>query len=794
MATVFWVSVGLIAYVTFGYPLLLMLIVRLRGAKAVRHGSALPRVSLIISAFNEAASIREKLRNARALDYPRERLEIVVVSDASDDATDAMVAEFADEGVRLLRLPERRGKTAGLNAAVPTLGGEILVFSDANALYQPDAVRMLVRNFADAQVGCVTGEARYITRSATAAEAGEMAYWSYEIAIKRLESAVGSMVGGDGAIYAIRAGLWRTLPEDAINDFLNPLQIVAAGWRAVYEPAAICYEEATGSAMREYRRRVRIVGRSWRAIFQAPAVLNPFRVGLFAPSLISHKILRWFTGVFVALALGARVALVSQFDARPAWLLGVLAAIVLALAFRRVRRVGSYAFYYALVSVASIVGVVNGTLGRVSATWTPPRAPVRSAPRVVAAGRIVGSTLGVSVLVLAAAGMWVSGTAALEGLFWGSVGLMGYVYVGYPLLLAALRQWCRRPVRRSQTEPRVCLLITANDEGTVIEAKLRNSLQLDYPAERLRIVVASDGSTDRTNELVRAFAGRGVALLAFPERRGKIAAINDAMSILGEEVIVLSDANTFLARGSLRALVRNFADPGVGAVSGDVVLVGERAALARSEDLYYRYERWLQQAESDIGSMIGVDGALYAIRRELFVPPPTDTILDDMAIPMAVIRAGRRVVFESDALAFERGSDTAREEFARKSRVVAGAVQFLLRPDSGVPVHDVQAVLALTSHKALRWLSPAFALLIFAASVALSAESRAFGVLAVVQALSLGIALIGCYGPVRRFGPIGFAHYFWLVQTAAAVGFVRGLRGRQPVAWRRFHHAPAEVA
>jgi cellulose synthase/poly-beta-1,6-N-acetylglucosamine synthase-like glycosyltransferase len=381
-----------------------------------------------------------------------------------------------------------------------------------------------------------------------------------------------------------------------------------------------------------------------------------------------------------------------------------------------------------------------------------------------------------------------------ETLFWASAGLLVYVYLGYPALLGVVRLVWRRPVRKRASEPRVCLLITANDEETVIGQKLQNSLSLDYPPDRIRILVASDGSVDRTNAIVSACADHRVELLTFATRRGKIAAINDAFSNIDEEIVVFSDANTFLAPGAVRALIANFADESVGAVSGDVVLVGERASLGRSEDLYYRYERWLQQAESDVGSMIGVDGALYAIRRELFEAPPVDTILDDMAIPMAVIRAGRRVVFEGGAYATERGSDTAREEFARKSRVVAGAVQFLLRGDSAVPVRDLQVVMALVSHKALRWLSPVFALVMFIAALALSPNSRTLEIVAGAQALSLLVAFAGCYGRLRRWTPIGFAHYFWLVQSAAAVGFIRGLRGRQAVAWRRFRRSPLETA
>ena len=798
METIFWVSFGVLLYVFAGYPLVLRAIVWVRGARAVRRGPALPRVSMIISAYNEAATIAEKLRNTLALDYPRELLEVVVVSDASEDGTDEIVRGFADQGVRLHRQAERGGKTAGLNAAVPTLAGDVVVFSDANAMYQPDALRMLVRNFSDPAVGCVTGEARYKQHVATAAEAGEMAYWDYEIHIKRMETAVGSMVGGDGAIYAIRAGLWRTLPADAINDFLNPLQIVAAGWRAVYEPEAICYEEAAGTTRREYRRRVRIVSRSWRAIFQEPQVLNPFRVGLFSLSVFSHKLLRWLTGVFVLAGVAAPLWMADPIQAEHSWKVAAatLLALILTIVVAPLRRIASYGLYFLVISLASIVGIVNGTLGRVSGTWTTPRAemPATPARRVrLATGRFLEGAFWLIVFAFVAVGLLRGVHAAFTGLFWGAVAALIYVYIGYPVLLRALKPFWRRPLDRGHLLPRVCLFITANDEDGVIEEKLRNSLELDYPRDRLRVLVASDGSVDRTNEIVRSFASRGVVLVDFPERRGKIAAIDSAIAGVDEEIVVFSDANTFLRPGAIRALVRNFADPQVGAVSGDVALVGERAALARPEDLYYRYERWLQQAESEVGSMVGVDGALYAIRRELFVPPPTDTILDDMAIPMAVIRAGRRVVFERDALGFERGSETAREEFARKSRVVAGAVQFLRRSDSSVPLRDVQIVLALTSHKALRWLSPVFAAMAFAASVALAAGSSLFLWAAVVQALFLALGVVGCVPSLRRWNVIGLAHYFWLVQAAAAVGFLRGLSGRQSVTWRRFSRTSPQL-
>jgi cellulose synthase/poly-beta-1,6-N-acetylglucosamine synthase-like glycosyltransferase len=378
-------------------------------------------------------------------------------------------------------------------------------------------------------------------------------------------------------------------------------------------------------------------------------------------------------------------------------------------------------------------------------------------------------------------------------MFWGSCAIIGWVYIGYPLSLAALKRLAGRPARRQLIEPPVCVFVAANDEAAVIESKLRNTLALDYPADRLEIVVASDGSVDETNEIVRRFAPR-VRLLEFSPRRGKMATINDGVRSITAEIVVFSDANTFLDSGAVRRLVDNFADPNVGAVSGDVVLVGDRAALGQSEDLYYRYERWIQQAESIIGSMIGADGALYAIRRELFTAPPADTILDDMAIPMGVIRAGRRVVFEGGARAYEQGSETAQEEFSRKTRVVAGAMQFMRRQDSDVPISMPQVILSLVSHKALRWLSPVFAMTAFFSSLLLAGVSVGYAIAVGGQTALIAVGLAGCAPALRRIGFVALAHYFCLVQAAAAVGFLRGLTGRQTVLWRRFERLPHEPA
>lgn len=799
MHVLLWGSLAVLLYIYAGYPALLRLLARMR-PRPVGKRDITPQVSLVVSAHNEAAVIRSKIENALRLDYPRALLEIVVISDASTDGTDDIVREYETHGVVLKRQPQRRGKTAGLNAVVPGLKGDIVVFSDANALYERDAVRKLVRNFADPAVGSVTGEARYIEGNCSAADTGERVYWSYEIQLKRLETVVASMVGGDGAIYAIRKTLWRELPEDAINDFLNPLQIVAAGWRAVYEPEAVSYEETAGGVRQEYRRRVRIVSRSWRAVSQLPQLLDPFQSGFFAIALLSHKVLRWLSGIFVLLALVGFAGLYGRRAAtewRGLLLAAALGLVAAALMSQRVRRLAAFGGYFVVISAASLLGVFNGIAGRVSGVWSTPRedSDTPASQTAIRMG-VFAAVAGLALTPIVTAAIFSVGVpeVAARSVFAISLGILGYVYVGYPVTLYLVQPFLRRPVRRGPIAPSVCILITANDEEDVIAAKLQNTLQIDYPTGLLEIVVSSDGSVDDTNRIVRTFADRGVRLMEFRTRRGKISAINRTIPELTAEIIVLSDANTFLDRGAIKALVQNFADPEVGAVSGDVVLLGHRASLGLSEDLYYRYERWLQRAESAIGSMVGVDGALYAIRRRLFVGPPEDTVLDDLAIPMAVAQSGYRVVFESEALAYEQGPGTAIEEFRRRVRISAGGMRYLIRRDQILPAPDAQVLFSLVVHKALRWLSVSFAALAFVAAVTLIDVSRVHSAFVAVIG---GVALIGaagCLPALRRWRIVALVHYFCLVQTATAFGLLRGLRNRQPVAWERFSRAPVKIA
>lgn len=376
--TVFWLSAALVVYVYFGYPLLLFLVKSLTGGRTVRHSDELPPVTLVISAFNEEGVIEKKIQNSLALDYPRELLQILVVSDASTDRTDDIVRAFADDGVNLLRMSERGGKTLGLNAAVEASNGEVVVFSDANAMYKGDSIRMLVRNFTDTEVGAVVGESTYVDPSSQA-EQSESAYWRYETAIKAAESSLGSTVGGDGAIYAIRKDLYRPMSADALSDFVNPCQIVEQGYRCLYEPSAVSIEEAAGSFEKEYRRKVRIVNRAWRATMTMTQLLNPLRFGFFAIQFISHKLLRWLVPLILIVVITSNAYLlhsglfyVMAFWAQVAfYILAFVGKVVSGI--RELPTWVAIPYYFCLVNIASAQGILESYLGKTYATWSTAR-------------------------------------------------------------------------------------------------------------------------------------------------------------------------------------------------------------------------------------------------------------------------------------------------------------------------------------------------------------------------------------------------------------------------------------
>ncbi|MEO1202678.1 MAG: glycosyltransferase family 2 protein [Pseudomonadota bacterium] len=374
----FWLFAVLVVYVYAGYPLILFLFSRLKPAQSFPRPSEAPSVTLLISAFNEEDCIADKIENSLALDYPGKSLKIVVISDKSDDRTDEIVESYADRGVQLLRMEDRGGKTLGLNAGVADSDSEIMVFSDANAMYRSDAIWALVTPFDDPNVGAVVGESTYSDAEEDSGES-ESLYWRYETAIKALESRSGSVVGGDGAIYAVRRALYQPMAADVLSDFVNPLQVVEQGYRCIYEPNAISVEEVAGSYDKEFRRKVRIVNRAWRATMKMKRLLNPLVYGAFAWQFISHKLLRWLVPVFLFIALALNVLLLGTHSVYSV-LFGlqiVFYNLALAGAVLRDRMrlpfILYVPYYFCLVNIASWKGIVEAYGGKTYTTWSTPR-------------------------------------------------------------------------------------------------------------------------------------------------------------------------------------------------------------------------------------------------------------------------------------------------------------------------------------------------------------------------------------------------------------------------------------
>ncbi len=371
---IFVLCAGLILYSFLVYPILLGLLAALFGRRSRADEGHTPSVSILIPAYNEEAIIARKIENTLQLDYPPEKREILVASE-SDDGTDAIVKRYEDRGVRLLPSAVRRGKVANLNRAVPDSGGEILVFTDANALLRADVLRRLVRHFADVRIGSVSGRLTYANPGGGGAGTSEGLYWGMEQIIKRASSRLFSLPGANGSIFAVRRRCYRPIAEDRGDDFEIPIRCILDGHGSILEPEAVSVEEATGGFVQEYRRKVRIINwmlrSAWILLREA---LGRGRL-LIAFQLLSHKINRWALPVWLAGLFVSNLFLLDR--GRP---FQVAAAIqgsfyAVALLFLALDRLVvplkgwlGVPAYFLVVNAASLVGIVTCLLGK-EVTW-----------------------------------------------------------------------------------------------------------------------------------------------------------------------------------------------------------------------------------------------------------------------------------------------------------------------------------------------------------------------------------------------------------------------------------------
>ncbi len=375
---VFWVTFFLCLSTYCLYPMTILIISKLRPFRPNRQDID-PSVSIIITAFNEEKHIETKIQNTLSLDYPKNKLEIIVGSDGSTDGTNEIAGRYQDQGIRLLAFPVNRGKTAVQNDCVNAANGDILIFMDAASFLQKDALKKLVRNFADPHVGCVAGRLEFVNLRENLTTASQGFYWKYEVRIRELESSLGSLIGLDGPLYAIRKEDYVPLAANMISDFLSPLLILANGKKVVLEPEAPVLEDPTSSSMSEFRTRRRIALRAFVALAAHPRLLNVFKNPALAPQIIFHKLIRWLVGPLIVLNFFACLFLWSY----PLFLvmlcMYLLFFMLAGLGFF-VSRFGKGSgilmvpYYFTLVNAAASLGFVDFLRKKQAVSWQPSRA------------------------------------------------------------------------------------------------------------------------------------------------------------------------------------------------------------------------------------------------------------------------------------------------------------------------------------------------------------------------------------------------------------------------------------
>ncbi|CCK80488.1 glycosyltransferase family 2 protein [Desulfobacula toluolica] len=370
---IFWLFIGVIFYTYIGYPLL-TLFLSLFNNHPVHKKDIEPSVTFLITAYNEEKNISQKLDNTLSLDYPRDKLEIMVASDGSTDNTDEIVKSFSGRGVVLHRVEGRVGKTETQNQAVKTAIGEIIIFSDATTNYDRNAIRKIVRNYNDPTIGAVSGRYEYLNPTGASVGTGTVLFWKYENFIKSRQTRIKTITGCCGCIYSVRRRLYEPLPKEIISDLVEPLKIIEKGYRIAFEPEAIAYEVTEEKALEEFSMRVRVITRGMNGLAYVKDLLNPFRNKFVAFQLHSHKVLRWLIPFFLVLIFIANCMLLDQ---KLYQFLFIGQTVFYGAAFGgwylekigKKHKILSLPLYFCVVNLASFRAFFNFILGRKMVTW-----------------------------------------------------------------------------------------------------------------------------------------------------------------------------------------------------------------------------------------------------------------------------------------------------------------------------------------------------------------------------------------------------------------------------------------
>ena len=382
MVAVFWGSLGLILYTFLGYPFFLFILNSLNKRPHFNpkcHETDWPTVSLVIAAYNEEKAIGEKLENSLNLDYPKDKLEIIVVSDRSSDSTDDIVRSYAQKGVGLHRKGNHAGKVSGHKSVLEKVKGDIVVFSDAPTMYQPSVIKELVKHFVVEDIGCVGGALTYIRRGQSNSAVHEQRYWSYEAFIRKLESKVDSLPAVSGAIYALRRGLYPDMPVHLADDLIVPLHVKRLGYRTFYEPNALCWDTPTDNMKDEFKKRKRIGAQNTAGLLYMKSLLNPFKNFLFSWILVSHKLLRLASPFLYVSVFVSSLGLSQQGDFWMAISLIISLFLVTSLigwfleGLGKRSRVFSLPSYFMAFNLGMTFGVFEALLGKKYAKWESKR-------------------------------------------------------------------------------------------------------------------------------------------------------------------------------------------------------------------------------------------------------------------------------------------------------------------------------------------------------------------------------------------------------------------------------------
>lgn len=377
MEYVFYFLIFLIIYAFVGYPITILILSIVSPSKVKEDPNFTPSVSLLIAAFNEEESIAEKIKNSLALNYPKDKLEIVVVSDGSTDKTDEIVKSFENQGVRLFRVNGRVGKTEARNQAVLAMRSEVIVFSDATAIYEESAIRNLVKKLADPTVGMVSGSLRYFDRKEATMGVATKLYWAYESFIKRTQGKLYTMTGAVGCINAFKRNLYFILPSNIIEDFTEPLMIISNGHRIAYAEDAISYERTTQKPKQEFNMRVRVIRGGMTGFLYALRSLNMKDHSYTLVQLFFHKVLRWFLPIFLILLFFVSLSLYLSRDNKFFDLFFFLQVIfyfwgILGLSIKpknKISKILSIPTFFIVVNVASLKAMFLTLTSKLEATW-----------------------------------------------------------------------------------------------------------------------------------------------------------------------------------------------------------------------------------------------------------------------------------------------------------------------------------------------------------------------------------------------------------------------------------------